>query len=171
MKAMCGLSSPRVALLNVGVEDHKGNDLTHAVFEKLKELPSINFVGNMEAREILSGDYDVIVCDGFVGNVALKTIEGTAGFISGLLKQNIVNGGFFAKIGAGLMKKTFKKLKTDLDYSQFGGSPFIGVKKLLIKSHGSSTAKTIYSCVLQAKKLIEANAIDQIKNELKVLGE
>jgi len=171
MKAMTGESNPRVGLLNVGVEDHKGNELTHAVFDKLKALTNINFVGNMEARDLMSGDYDVVVCDGFAGNVALKSIEGAAELVSGLLKKNIMSGGLFAKLGAGLLKKPFKNLKQDIDYTQFGGSPFVGVKKLLIKSHGSSKAKTIYYCVLQAKKLYESHALDKIREDLKILEE
>ena len=171
LKATYGIDSPRVALMNVGTEDEKGNELTHTVFEELKKMPQINFVGNMEAREMLSGDYDVVVCDGFVGNVALKSTEGAVGFILSALKSTIKNGGLMGKLGALLMKKDFKKMALDLDYTQLGGSPFLGVKKLVIKSHGSSKAKTIYSCVMQAYKLYQNKTMEKIKESINSLGE
>lgn len=167
MKAAFNIDCPRIALISVGTEDKKGNDLTHAAFEKLKEIEGINFVGNMEARDMLSGDYDVLVCDGFVGNVALKSTEGAISFLLKTLKENIKNAGVFAKLGAGLMKKVFKSLKQQLDYTSVGGSPFLGVKKLIIKSHGSSKANTIYSCVVQARQLTLNKTIETISSSLK----
>lgn len=169
MRATFGIVRPRVGLISVGVEDHKGNELTHTVFEKLKALDSINFVGNMEARDMLSGDYDVLVCDGFIGNVALKATEGAVAFLMNSLKAKIKNANFFAKLGAGMLKKPLKELKCEMDYTNQGGSPFLGVEKLIIKSHGSSTAKTIVSCVFQACELIKARTIDKIRDGLTAL--
>ncbi len=167
MKAAFGIENPRVALISVGTEDKKGNELTHVAFEKLKEMKGINFVGNMEARDMLSGDYDVLVCDGFVGNVALKSTEGAVTFLMKTLKESIKKAGLMAKIGASLMKKVFHELKHQLDYTSVGGSPFLGVKKLIIKSHGSSKANTIYSCIIQARQLTLNKTIETISASLK----
>lgn len=167
MKATFNIENPRVALISVGTEDKKGNELTHKAFEKLKEIKDINFVGNMEARDLLSGNYDVLVCDGFIGNVALKSTEGAIAFFMKTMKEQIKNAGVGAKLGAAMLKKVFKELKNKLDYNNQGGSPFLGVKKLVIKSHGSSNAKTIYSCVLQARQLVLSNTVLKIKESLK----
>lgn len=161
MKAVCGIENPRVALVSVGVEDKKGNELTHEVFERLKKQP-VNFVGNMEARDALSGNYDVLVCDGFVGNVLLKSIEGTASMVMKMMKKEIL-GSFSAKIGAVFMKKALGNLKTSMDYHAFGGAAFLGVEKIVIKSHGSSNAKAITACVDQVVKMHELNLIPNIK--------
>lgn len=157
-----GVENPKVALLNVGTEDHKGNDLTHKTFKYLKQLP-INFVGNMEARDALSGDYDVIVSDGFAGNVLLKSIEGTAQFLTGYLKEEIRKG-FWSKIGALLSKKAFKSLKTKLNYNEYGGSVFLGTKKLVVKAHGSSKPTSLFNCVKQVIDAHETNLLENIKD-------
>ncbi|MBQ7452793.1 MAG: phosphate acyltransferase PlsX [Clostridia bacterium] len=169
MRATFGLEKPRVALISVGVEDEKGNELTKTAFEKLKSMPEINFVGNMEARDMLSGEYDVLVCDGFVGNVALKSTEGAVAFLMQEIKDLIKTGGLRAKIGALFLKKSLKKLKQRIDYTSVGGSPFLGVKKLVIKSHGSSKAKTIYSCVCQARELVLSKTLQTIEKDLEIL--
>ncbi len=159
-----GVENPKVALLNVGVEDHKGNDLTHKTFKVLKELP-INFVGNMEARDALSGDYDVIVTDGFAGNVLLKSVEGTAMFLTTFLKDEIKKG-FWSKIGALFMKRVFKNLKTKLNYNAYGGSVFLGTKKLVVKGHGSSQPESIYNCIKQIIDAHENNLLDKMKDAI-----
>lgn len=169
MKTMFGVENPRVALLNVGVEDAKGNELTHEAFKLLKEMPEINFVGNMEARDIMSGDYDVVVADGFAGNVALKSTEGAAKFILKLLKESINNGGLGSKIGALLLKKTFNELKKQLDYKAVGGSPFLGCKKVVIKSHGNSDAKSIVGSITLCRNIYKAGFVKQLEESLELI--
>lgn len=161
MKAVAGIENPKVALVSVGEEDKKGNELTHAAFPLVKAT-GVNFVGNMEARYALTGDYDVIVCDGFVGNVLLKTIEGTALYVMRSLKHEIMQSKK-AKIGAFFMKGAFSKLKNQMDYQKVGGACFLGIKKIVVKAHGSSSAEAvcasiITTCKLKEKKYIEETA-------------
>lgn len=163
MKSLFNIENPRVALISVGVEDKKGNAQVHEAFELLKNNPNINFVGNMEARDMLSGDYDVLVADGYIGNVALKATEGAIETLMGLIKTEINNAGIQGKLGGLLLKKSFKKIKQRMDYTSVGGSPFLGVEKIIVKSHGSSKAKTIYAAILQVKTIHEAKIIDKIK--------
>lgn len=160
MKTVCGIENPRVALVSVGVEDKKGNELTHEVFARLKEMPSINFVGNMEARDALSGDYDVLVCDGFVGNVLTKTVEGTAKMVTTMLKKEI-KASKSAKIGALFMKKALGNLKASMNYQAFGGAAFLGIEKVLVKSHGSSKALAITASI---NTVIRTSQCDLVKN-------
>lgn len=167
VKAMLGIENPRVALISNGVEDHKGNEQIHQTFELLKNNKEINFVGNMEAREMFSGDYDVLVCDGFTGNVAMKSAEGTMNTFMTLLKDEVNKGGLKTKLGALFMKKAFKNIKRQLNYTDVGGSPFLGLNKILIKSHGSSKAKTIYSCVLQIIDIYNSNYIEKMREGIK----
>ena len=167
VRQMLGIENPRVGLISNGVEDHKGNEQIHQTFELLKNTPEINFVGNMEAREMLSGDYDVLVSDGFTGNVAMKSAEGTLNAFMKVLKEEISNGGIGSKFGAMLLKKTFKKIKARMNYTEVGGSPFLGLEKILIKSHGSSKAKTIYSCVLQILDIHKSNYIEKMREGIK----
>ena len=164
MKAVFGIENPRVGLVSVGVEDKKGNELTKEVFKALKEMP-INFVGNMEARDALTGNYDVLVCDGFVGNVLLKTAEGTAGMVMSMLKKAIM-GSASAKFGSLFMKKAFGKLKHDMDYNRRGGAPFLGVEKVMVKAHGGSNDIAVKAAVLQTVKMAENNLVASIKQEL-----
>jgi phosphate acyltransferase len=168
MQAMYNIKSPRVALLNVGVEDKKGNELTKNAFNLLKNLP-INFVGNMEARDTLSGNYDVIVSDGFAGNVLLKSTEGAVSSMLKMLKAEIKSSklGMF---GAMFMRGTFKRLKVKLDHSNKGGSPFLGAKKIIIKSHGSSTDITIKTSIKQVIDLEQAKMYEKLSEQLKTLN-
>lgn len=167
VKAMLGIEKPRVGLISNGVEDHKGNEQIHQTFELLKNEKEINFVGNMEAREMFSGDYDVLVCDGFTGNVAMKAAEGTLNTFNTILKAEVKKGSLKSKIGALLMKKVFKNLKKQVNYTEVGGSPFLGIDKILVKSHGSSKAKTIYSCVLQVLEIHKSNYIEKMREGIK----
>ncbi len=166
-KAMLGIENPRVGLISNGTEDHKGNEQIHQTFELLKNEKEINFVGNMEAREMLSGDFDVLVCDGFTGNVALKSTEGAINAFNSIIKGEIKQGGLKGKIGALLMKKVFKNVKKRINYTEVGGSPFLGIDKILVKSHGSSKAKTIYSCVLQVMDIHKSNYIEKMREGIK----
>ncbi len=167
VKAMLGIENPRVGLISNGVEDHKGNEQIHQTFELLKNEKEINFVGNMEAREMFSGNYDVLVCDGFTGNVAMKAAEGTLNTFNTVLKSEVMKGGLKSKIGALLMKKAFKNVKKQINYTEVGGSPFLGIDKILVKSHGSSKAKTIYSCVVQVLEIYKSNYIEKMREGIK----
>ena len=137
--------------------------MTHEAFPLLSENKKINFVGNVEARDLLSGVVDVIVADGFAGNIALKASEGAIKNLLHLLKDNIKNAGLFAKLGAGMMKGVFKKLKKNLDYNLYGGTTFLGVNKIVLKTHGTATAETILSCVNQVKQIHESGIVDKLK--------
>lgn len=168
MQSMYKIENPRVALVCVGTEDHKGNALTHEAFELLKKLPNVNFVGNMEARDALSGNYDVLVCDGFVGNTLLKSTEGAIDAMNRMLKEEIYGLGLRGKIGYLFLKKAFKNLKKRMNYTSVGGAAFLGVEKLVIKTHGSSKAETIFSCVQQVVELENAKMIENMKNSLAI---
>ncbi len=167
MQSVFGIKRPRIALLSVGVEDHKGNELTKTVFHMLKEMPELNFVGNMEARDLLTGDYDLIVCDGFAGNVLLKSTEGAVMSFMKMMKENIKSH-TTSKIGALFMKKTFKELKNTLDFNKKGGSVLLGCKKLVVKCHGASKAFSI-KCgieqVMDAKKHDVCGIIERAVSE------
>ncbi|WP_337019814.1 phosphate acyltransferase PlsX [Oceanobacillus massiliensis] len=155
------IKNPTVGLLNVGTEDGKGNDLSKKAFELLKNAP-INFVGNVEARDILSGSADVVVTDGFSGNVALKTIEGTAQTVFTLLKETFMSSAK-TKIAAGLLKNDLKGLKNKLDYSEYGGAGLFGLAAPVIKAHGSSNSRAILSAIKQANHMVENDVTNTIK--------
>lgn len=161
--AQCdGVKNPKVALLSNGTEDEKGNALNHEVFSLLKEMKEINFVGNCEARDILSGEYDVIVADGFSGNVALKALEGTATGLLNEIKQRI-SSSFKGKLGGLLLKKEFVKLKEKMHYQSKGGALFIGVNKPVLKAHGSSKELAIKNTILQAVNYAKYDITGKIK--------
>lgn len=160
-----GVKNPRVALLSNGTEDEKGNMLIHEVLPMLKSIEGLNFAGNIEGRDIMNGKQDVVVCDGFSGNVALKAIEGAVISVMKSLKKGVYSS-LSGKIGGLFLKKTFKKLKEELDYQDKGGALFIGVNKPVIKSHGSSNAFAIKNTVLQAVGLAGFNISDKITQKL-----
>lgn len=165
VKNTYGILSPKIALLNVGTEDHKGDALRKETFEILKSLPNINFVGNMEARTLLDGDIDIVVCDGFSGNVLLKSTEGAILNLLGMLKTDIKSS-FSSKIGYLFMKKTFKGLKKKLDYNNYGGAVFLGCKKLVVKGHGSSKPASFRECLLQAYNMNKAQVVSNLEKEV-----
>ena len=165
MKKIYGLKSPKVALLCNGTEDEKGSALTHVVFKALKQVDSINFVGNIEGRDILTGDYDVIVTDGFSGNVAIKSTEGAANAIIAILKKNIMSS-FRAKLGFLLMKKAFKNTMKEVDYNNRGGAVLLGVNGVVCKSHGSSKAKAITASLFQAERAVKEDIKAEIISRL-----
>jgi glycerol-3-phosphate acyltransferase PlsX len=164
MKNVCGVENPRVALLSNGTEEKKGNELNTAVFGHLKALP-INFVGNMEARDALSGGYDVLVSDGFAGNIAIKSMEGAVDGIMKMLKAAITKN-LKTKMGAALLRKELYKMKDYLDYAKRGGGPFLGIEKILIKNHGSAKAVTVAASISQAKQMAEKDIVGAIKKQL-----
>ena len=163
-EGMLGVKNARGGLLNNGAEAHKGNELTQEAYKLLSETRGINFVGNCEARDILSGDYDVVVCDGFNGNIALKSAEGTANTMLKLIKDGVYSGGLKSKLGALMLKSVFKNVKKKMDYNAHGGACFLGVNKIVVKSHGASKSKSITASILQAKSLAEAKVCDKIKS-------
>lgn len=142
--------SPRVGLLNIGEEEHKGNKLTHETFPLLQNAP-INFIGNIEGRDIFKGGVDVVVCDGFIGNVVLKTAEGTADVIFKTLKEEIFKSPM-TKLGAMFLKSALKNVKARLDYTEYGGAPLLGIKGVSIISHGSSNAWAIRNAIRIARE-------------------
>lgn len=162
-KQVRGIEKPTVGLLNIGTEDKKGNDLTKQAFKLLKEQNDINFIGNVEARELLNHAADVVVTDGFTGNMVLKTIEGVAGNIFAMLKEEFLSS-TKTKVAAMMMKNNLKNLKTKMDYSEYGGAPLFGLKAPIIKAHGSSKAQAIYSAIRQTHIMVEhrvCQTIDQ----------
>jgi glycerol-3-phosphate acyltransferase PlsX len=160
-----GINNPRVGLLNIGVEETKGDELRKEAYELLQNNKNINFIGNVEARDIFKGYADVIVTDGFSGNVALKVIEGTAGFVMQVLKTNLLSS-LKSKILTFLLKKELKGMKKSLDYRETGGTLLIGVNAPLIKAHGSSNSYAFYNALKLSKTVCENNLIEKIKEKL-----
>ncbi|WP_079529811.1 phosphate acyltransferase PlsX [Halobacillus hunanensis] len=161
------ISQPRVGLLNVGTEDGKGSELTKQVFKLLSDAP-INFIGNVEARDLLTGVADVVVTDGFTGNVTLKTLEGTAMTMFSMMKKTFMSS-FKTKLAAGLVKNDLKQLKDQLDYSEYGGAGLFGLAAPVIKAHGSSNERAVYNAVRQACEMIERNVSTTIAGTMKEL--
>lgn len=153
LKKAYGIENPKVALLNVGTEEEKGDDLRREAYKLLIEEPNVNFVGNMESRDLLSGKYDLIVCDGFSGNVLIKSTEGACLEMLKRLKNDIKSS-FLSKIGALFMLGTFKKEKKFMDYRNYGGSVLLGLEKVVVKGHGSSNGIAVYKCIEQAYKTV-----------------
>ena len=168
MKNVCGIENPRVALLSNGTEDAKGCELTKEVFKLLSNTPNINFVGNMEAREIVSGNYDVVVADGFHGNIALKGLEGGAKVVTTLLKEGIKSS-FMAKIGYLFMKKLIGGMKEKIDFNKIGGAVFMGLEKIVIKAHGASDRDCITKCIMQATEAVDKGVVEAIKQGISQL--
>jgi glycerol-3-phosphate acyltransferase PlsX len=155
---------PRVGLLSIGEEEHKGNDLTRAATPLLKALP-IHFIGNVEGRDIYAGDTDVIVCDGFIGNVALKVSEGLVEMVSKMLRASL-KATIARKIGSLLASAAFKEFKKRVDYSEYGGAPLLGVKGVCIITHGRPNANAIKNAIRVAAEFASGNINEQIEAEL-----
>ena len=164
-KAAFGVENPRVGLLTNGTEEHKGDTLHQEAHQLLKTCEGIDFAGNIEGRDIMYGDVDVAVSDGFSGNVALKAIEGCGKTVSAVLKKEFTSS-FGAKLHYLFAKKQLSGLQNMLDYSRFGGSVFLGLKKVVVKSHGSSKAKSICASVAQAVDAYRNNLIGNISELL-----
>ena len=163
-KAAFGMENPRVGLLSNGTEDHKGDPLHQEANALLKETKGIHYVGNVEGRDIMFGDVDIVVADGFSGNIALKACEGCGKTVSAILKREFTSpGGKFSYLFA---KKRLKKLTTTLDYARLGGSVFLGLNKVVVKAHGASKARSIEAAVLQAADAYNGNLIQTITEML-----
>ena len=164
MKNVMGYQNPRVGLLNIGAEDTKGRELEVEAYKLLKQAP-INFVGNCEARDIPSGKFDVIVSDGFTGNIALKLYEGMAKFF-GNEHKSILTSSLKSKIGALFLLDRVNEFKAKVDYKEVGGAVLLGISKPVIKAHGSSDARAFYNAIRQAKQCIDGKIIDTIKDNI-----
>lgn len=165
LKKAYNIENPRVALLNIGTEDTKGDALRKETYPLLKENKAINFVGNMESRDLLTGEYDLIVCDGFSGNVLLKSTEGTAMELMKLIKK-VMYKSTKNKMGALLLKKDFYGIKDLMDYNNYGGGVMLGVNKVIVKGHGGSKSKAIYNCVKQAYTMEKNGLCEAIALEI-----
>ncbi|CAM3699662.1 phosphate acyltransferase PlsX [Mesobacillus zeae] len=159
-----GIDSPRVGLLNIGSEEKKGNELTKHAFTLLKDA-DINFIGNVEARDLLQGVADVVVTDGFTGNMVLKTIEGTALSVFGMLKSALT-GSMKSKLAAAVLKPDLVVLKNKMDYTEYGGAGLFGLKAPVIKAHGSSDANAIFNALRQAREMVEHDVSGTIKRAI-----
>ncbi|GAA6237008.1 phosphate acyltransferase PlsX [Apilactobacillus micheneri] len=156
------INNPRIGLLNNGTEADKGDSLHKAANELLSKDNNLNFIGNVESRELLNGAADVVITDGFTGNAALKAIEGTALSLLTLIKGDIMSAGLKSKFGALMLKPTFKKIGKQMDYSQYGGAVLMGTKAPVVKAHGSSKAITIKNTIFQIKSMIDSKTIDNV---------
>ena len=164
MKNVLDIDRPRVGLMSNGEEEGKGDALTKETYPLLQRA-GLNFIGNIEGRDVMEGNADVITCDGFVGNVILKTVEGMGSVISKKVKGLFLKN-MFTKIGSLFVAGGLKEFKKMMDYREYGGAPLLGVKKPVIKGHGSSDAKAAFSAIIQAKKFVETNVIQNIEGHI-----
>lgn len=167
--SVLNIENPRVALLNIGAEEAKGNALTKEAHQLLKQ-ENLNFMGNIEPRYVLSDSADVVVCDGFTGNVVIKLIEGTASTLFSMLKQVFFKS-FATKLAAGILKPGLKSIKNQMDYSAYGGAPFLGIDGVVFKAHGSSDRVAIANCIKAASRYLSAGVNDKIKAAIEVAAE
>ncbi|WP_195405170.1 phosphate acyltransferase PlsX [Streptococcus constellatus] len=160
-----GVKQPRVGLLNNGTESSKGDSLRKEVYDLLVSDASLNFIGNVEARDLMDHVADVVVADGFTGNAVLKAMEGTAMGIMSQLKKSILDSGWKAKLGAVLLKDSLKSLKSSLNYSEVGGAVLFGVQAPVVKTHGASDAKAVYSTIRQIRTMLETDVVGKAVQE------
>ncbi len=170
MSRVMGVAQPRSGIINNGAEDEKGNDLVKKSSALIRQDPRIHFVGSVEARDVLSGQAEVLVCDGFVGNMVLKSIEGTAKFmmkeLKGVLYKSLPN-----KLAALTLKKDMLSFKQKLDYKEYGGAPLLGVTAPVVKAHGSSNGHAFAQALLQCQQMVEGNLVQEIEKGLQPQGE
>ncbi|MBQ4300387.1 MAG: phosphate acyltransferase PlsX [Lachnospiraceae bacterium] len=167
MRDVVGVENPRVAIVNIGAEEEKGNALVKETMPLLKECENINFIGSIESRDIPRGDADVIVCEAFVGNVILKLYEGLASTLIGVIKKGLLST-LKSKIGAALALPALKKTLKSFDASEYGGAPLLGLNGLVVKTHGSSTAKEIKNSILQCVSFNEQDITSKIKENIEI---
>ena len=161
MEHVVGIKNPRVAIVNIGAEEEKGNALVKETFPLLRECPGINFIGSIEAREIPRGAADVIVCEAFVGNVILKLYEGLAGTLVGVIKKGLMST-FKSKIGAALALPALKKTLKSFDAAAYGGAPLLGCNGLVVKTHGSAKAVEVKNSIIQCIAFKEQGVSEKI---------
>ncbi|MCR4990629.1 MAG: phosphate acyltransferase PlsX [Lachnospiraceae bacterium] len=167
MESIRGVKSPKVGIVNIGAEEEKGNALVKEAFPLLKNCPDIHFIGSVEARDIIYGEADVIVCEAFTGNVVLKTIEGVGGMLISKVKESFMSS-FKSKIGALLVKDSLKAMFKTFSTEEYGGAPMLGLNGLVVKTHGSSKAKEIKNSILQCIDFSEQNINQKIKDKISV---
>lgn len=165
MENIVGVPNPKVAIVNIGAEEEKGNQLVKETYPLLKECQGINFTGSIEARDIPAGDADVVVCEAFVGNVILKLYEGLAKTLVSKIKEGIMSS-FLSKIGGALVKPALKATLAEFDASEHGGAPLLGLNGLVVKSHGNATRKDICNAVKQCVRFSELAINDKIREKL-----
>jgi glycerol-3-phosphate acyltransferase PlsX len=164
MRCVRGLKNPRVGLLNIGAEAEKGNALAKAAYPLMEKAP-FNFIGNVEGRDITADVADVVVCDGFSGNLILKFMEGVAGTLLGMIKKEI-KADFRSTLGGLMAKPAFRRVKKAMDYTEVGGAPLLGVKGVVVKAHGSSNAHAIACAIRQAVIMVRKNLVESIEKEI-----
>ena len=164
-KAAFGVDNPKVGLLNNGTEEHKGDPLRQETYKIMSQMQGINFAGNVEGRDITIGDCDIVVSDGFSGNVALKSIEGSAKLILAIMKKEL-SSSFSTKLGYLFIRKAIKRMRAQLDFDRVGGALLLGVKKPVIKTHGSSKAETVANSIANALKAYRGNMIGSVEKLL-----
>ena len=164
-KAGFGIKEPKVALLNNGTEEHKGDPLRQETYKYLSEMKGINFIGNAEGRDIMLGECDVVVADGFSGNIALKSMEGCGKLVLGVMKKEF-SATLRSKIGYLFMRKAIKNMRGQLDFEKFGGALLLGLKKVVVKSHGSSKATTIAASIENAASIHRSGLIGAVESML-----
>ncbi|MEZ4630589.1 MAG: phosphate acyltransferase PlsX [Deinococcales bacterium] len=169
-KAFYHKENPTIGLMSIGEEDEKGNELSLSAFKLLKQTPNINFYGNVEGRDLFKGTTDIIVTDGFTGNVMLKLAEGEAKMIFGWIKTGIAKASPLAKLGALLLKPMFKGIADKLDPSEYGAQPLLGVKGYAFIGHGSADARAVTNALKTAKKAVEAGLVEEIMAGLAMLN-
>jgi len=163
-KYVLGIADPKVGLLNIGEESSKGNDLAVRTHQLLQDNPQIPFIGNAEGRDVLSGRYDVVVCDGFVGNVLLKFAEAIGSVVLQILREELPQG-WRGQMGTALLKPNLKQIKQRLDHAEHGGGLLLGVAGICIISHGSSQAPSIFNAIRLASEAIENRVLDRIQSQ------
>jgi len=166
-RVIFGARNPKVALLSIGEEEMKGNELTREVHNRMKKL-ALNFRGNVEGRDIFSGAVDVVVCDGFIGNIALKISEGVAQHIAVFLKKALA-GSIASQVGYVLSRNAYREFRKKIDYSEYGGAPLLGVRGIVVIGHGRSNANAIKNAVRVTAELAEAKLNEKIEQELSAL--
>ncbi|HAF17183.1 MAG: phosphate acyltransferase PlsX [Thermacetogeniaceae bacterium] len=164
-EGVLGISEPRVALLNIGSESSKGNDLVVKAYQLLQGTDKLYFKGNIESRDLMAADVDVIVCDGFVGNITLKAVEGIAAVLMAMIKDELTRNPL-RLLGGALVKPGFIEIRKKLDYNEYGGAPLLGVKGLSIICHGSSRARAIKNAIRYARQAAESNLLGLIEQKL-----
>jgi glycerol-3-phosphate acyltransferase PlsX len=165
MKRVIGLQDPRIALMSIGEEEIKGNDLTREVYDRLTSLP-VNFIGNMEGKDIYSGKADVIVSDGFTGNIALKVSEGVMETFFNMARTEIMKN-IFAKVGFMLMKRNIKKLYKKVDYAEYGGAHLLGLKGACVIGHGRSSARAVKNAIVLSKEFVANRVQEKIQSDIR----
>lgn len=170
MSCVMGMEHPRVGLINNGSEETKGSELTQAVYQKLNAMPEINFVGNLEGRDVPFGKAEVMTCDGFTGNVVLKTMEGMAKVILEMLQEEVY-ASTRGKVGGMLLKPSLRNLKKKMDYAEYGGAPLLGVNGISIVCHGSSKARAIFKAIEVANTCCESGFVEKLKGKYEAKSE